>query len=96
MSKLDEILGQTIQVSRIGRATDPKPKDRVWFTTQMQDLFVLDPTYAKQQIKDLMLELIGDNEERPASGPKRNGVDQGLRRARNKIRNELRLKVEEL
>ena len=54
------------------------------------------PETTKQQIKELMLGLIGENEVRPESGPKRNGVDQGLRKARNKVRNELRQKVEEL
>lgn len=39
---LKDIIGETIQVRRIGRATDPKPANEVWFTTQMQDLFVLD------------------------------------------------------
>ena len=53
-SEIDKVVSQTIQVSRIGRATDPKPKDQVWFTTQMQDLFVLDTTILKQQIDKLI------------------------------------------
>ena len=49
-NRLEETLGKTIQVSRIGRATDPKPKDKIWFTTQLQDLFVLDTTAATQSL----------------------------------------------
>lgn len=54
MSKLDDVFGQSIQVTRIGRATDPKPENKIWFTTQMQDLFTLELGYTKQLIKDLM------------------------------------------
>lgn len=49
-----------------------------------------------EEIKDLMLELIGEDEVRPESGAQRNGIVQGLRRTRNKQRAELRKKVEEL
>lgn len=51
---------------------------------------------AKQQVKDLFLELIGEDEIRPPEGPKRNGIEQGLRRTRNKLKAELRKKVNEL
>ena len=54
----------------------------------------------KLQIKDTLtaieqdiLDLIGPDEERPTSGPKRNGIEQGLRRARNKEKRELRTKL---
>lgn len=50
----------------------------------------------KQAIKDLMLEIVGEDEIRPSEGPKRNGIEQGLRRTRNKVRNELRQKIEDL
>lgn len=52
LNALKEILAQTVQVSRIGRATDPKPEDRIWFTTQMQDLFVLDTDLAVQTLAE--------------------------------------------
>jgi hypothetical protein len=51
---------------------------------------------ARQKAKILMLDLIGPDETRPQEGPQRNGVAQGLRRARNKLRVELRQKVQEL
>ena len=50
----------------------------------------------KQEIKNLMLELVGQDEARPATGAQRNGIVQGLRRTRNKLRIELRKKVTEL
>lgn len=48
---LSEVLEQNIQVSRWGNATDPKPDDKVWFTTQMQELWVVDFTAAKAAIE---------------------------------------------
>lgn len=49
-----------------------------------------------RQIKELFNELIGEDEVRPSEGPKRNGIEQGLRRARNRLRAELRLRVKNL
>lgn len=57
---------------------------------------MIDITDAKQQIKDLMLEIIGEDEQRPATGAQRNGTAQAIRRAHNQIRVELRQKVSEL
>jgi hypothetical protein len=51
---------------------------------------------ATQQIKDLMLELIGEDEQRPAQGAQRNGTAQAVRRAHNQVKQELRKKVTEL
>lgn len=50
----------------------------------------------KQDIKNLMLELIGEDAARPESGPHRNGTAQAVRRAGNNVKAELRKKVEEL
>jgi len=50
----------------------------------------------KHHIKALFLELIGDDEPRPESGAERNGTAQAVRRAGNKVKTELRKKVEEL
>ena len=71
-NRLEETLGKTIQVSRIGRATDPKPKDKIWFTTQLQDLFVLDTTAATQSLltqieSDLLAILDGNRIDREAT-----------------------------
>ncbi len=48
----------------------------------------------KQLFKEEWLRMIGEDELRPLAGPKRNGIDQGLRRTRNKLRAELRKLVE--
>lgn len=40
-----------------------------------------------------ILGLIGEDEVRPATGAKRNGIEQGLRRTRNKLRAALRQQV---
>jgi hypothetical protein len=50
----------------------------------------------RRQIQELFLEIIGEDEIRPLKGPQRNGIAQGFRRARNKLRIELRQKVKEL
>lgn len=52
----------------------------------------LGQVYAKQ-----FLELAEMQDEvRPPSGPKRNGIDQGLRRTRNKLRASLRAAVNKM
>ena len=81
MSKLDDILKEHREWMRGIRT------DRLIGTSNDE---------TKQQIKDLMLELIGEDEVRPESGPQRNGTAQGVRRAGNKVRRELRQKVESL
>lgn len=48
--KLREALSQSIQLTRIGRADMPKPKNKVWFTAG-GDMFQLDFTQAIAQIK---------------------------------------------
>lgn len=51
---------------------------------------------AHADLKSLFVAIVGEDEKRPAEGPKRNGIDQGLRRTRNKLRAELRTKIEQL
>jgi len=53
-------------------------------------------TEAKQQIKDLFLELVGEDEPRPESGPQRNGTAQAIRRAANKAKADMRQRIAEL
>lgn len=85
MSKLDDILVPI-------KYTDGFSADEAEFEMSRNPSLQQD----KQKIKDLMLELISEDEIRPSGGPKRNGIEQGLRRTRNKLRAELRKKVEEL
>lgn len=51
--QIREAIAQNIQIERIGRATDPKPEDKIWFTTQMQDLFALHTDATVQAITAL-------------------------------------------
>lgn len=93
-SKVREAMAQTIQVTRIGRATDPKPENEVWFTTQMQDLFVLDLTEAEKAIRKAvaedMLELVGEDvyTTRPSGG-------SNVWKAQDELKAELRQKIKE-
>lgn len=50
-------------------------------------------TAIRQEVERICLEVIGGDEVRPQRGPKRNGVEQGLRRARNKVRAEQRQRL---
>jgi len=70
--------------------------DEVSFWDKRSEIEAAHQEQTKQCIKDLMLELIGKDEIRPSEGPKRNGIEQGLRRARNRLKAELRQKVKEL
>lgn len=51
---------------------------------------------AEAKIRVIIVKAVGEDEVRLSEGPKRNGIDQGLRRARNKLRGEIRQRVEEL
>lgn len=49
-------------------------------------------TYTEAIAKELM-GIIGEDEVRPPSGPQRNGIEQGLRRTRNRLRAEQRARL---
>lgn len=85
MLKLDDIYMNTVY--------NTGPKGMVFGINLANDIVY---QALKEQIKKLMLELIGENESRPLTGPQRNGIEQDLRRTRNKLRNEIRQKIEEV
>lgn len=70
--------------------------DEIIIAISKDDNVKFHPEKAKQQIKDLMMEIIGEDEQRPATGAQRNGTAQAIRHAHNQIRVELRQKVDNL
>jgi len=48
----------------------------------------------RNALLDELEKAVGDDEIRPSEGPKRNGIEQGLRRTRNRLRNELRSAIQ--
>lgn len=102
MSELEEVLkenvwGYTCKTCD-GGGTIGQDKGSAINCPNCKTLGIIDweTNLAVKKVKDLFLELIGEDEVRPATGPKRNGIEQGLRRTRNRLRTELRQKVQSL
>lgn len=101
--KADELFGRPYL------GVEPTPAGSDWLTDCLQELVdtswrdrwdhsilaetVVHIAQARDAINAHILELIGEDEVRPSEGPKRNGIDQGLRRTRNRLRAEQRKRL---
>lgn len=98
--KLDELLSKYIRMARFegwerGKEQVKTPHDYTLGNEEHpKGLF----KELKQALADFIegevREIIGNDEMRPTEGPQRNGIVQGLRRARNKTRTEQRQRLE--